>query len=272
MITGRTRLYAIVGDPIGHVRTPMVFNASFAERGIDAVCLAIQIASDDLAEGWRGLRAMQNLDGFIVTSPHKAAAAGLCDRLDGDGQHVGIVNAVRREPGGSFAGTLLDGRGFVAGLRAQGHDPAGKRIHLSGAGGAGRALAFALAEAGAAAITIHNRTSARAESLAAAVRAAYPACRLEPGRADPSGHGIVVNATALGLAPHDPLPVDIQKADPSALVAEVIMMPRTTRLLEEAAARGHRIHHGTHMLDGQLDLMMAYFGLASQVATGEVAP
>ena len=80
MITGTTRLYAIIGDPITHVRTPMAFNDYFLTRNIDAVCLPIHIGRDDLPSGWAGLKSIANLDGFIVTAPHKAESARLCDR------------------------------------------------------------------------------------------------------------------------------------------------------------------------------------------------
>lgn len=268
MITGTTRLYAIIGDPIAHVRTPMAFNAYFAEHGIDAVCVPVHIGREDLAEGWRGLRAQHNLDGFIITAPHKAEAARLSDRLTGDGLHTGVVNAVRREADGSFTATLLDGRGFVAGLRREGHEPAGRHIYLAGAGGAGTALSFALAASGAAAITIHNRTRAKAEALAGRVRAAYPACDVRLGSADASGHEIAVNATCLGLEPGDPLSFALDTVAPEALVADVIMMPKMTALLLAAEGRGHRIHQGTHMLDGQLGEMMDFFGMgrAAQAA------
>jgi shikimate dehydrogenase len=261
VITGTTRLYAIIGDPITHVRTPMSFNAYFAEHAIDAVCLPFHIDRDDLKRGWQGLSALINLDGFIVTAPHKQEAARLCDALVGDGRHVGVVNTVRREPDGTYCGTLLDGRGFVAGLKSKGHDPAGGRIYIAGAGGAGNALAFALAASGASAITIHNRTRTRAADLVDRVRRAYPALEVNLGSADASGHDIAVNATSLGLEPDDPLSFDLTTVPPRALVAEVVMMPKVTPLLRAAEARGHRIHYGTLMLEGQLDEMMSFFGL-----------
>ena len=262
MITGTTRLYAIIGDPVAHVRTPMAFNAYFAERTIDAVCLPFHIGRDALEDGWRGLRGLLNLDGFIVTAPHKAGAARLCDRLVADGKHVGVANTIRREADGSFTGTLLDGRGFVAGLSASGHDVVGKRVFMAGAGGAANALAFALADSGVSALTIHNRTRARAEDLVARVGAAYPACTVRLGTSDAAGHDIAVNATSLGLEPGDALSFDLASVDRGALVAEVVMMPHMTSLLLQAEARGHPVHSGTHMLDGQLGEMMEFFGLA----------
>jgi shikimate dehydrogenase len=263
MITGTTRLYAIIGDPIAHVRTPMAFNDYFSARNIDAVCVPVQIGRDDLPRGWAGLKSIINLDGFIVTAPHKAEAAALCDKLEGDAVHTRVVNAVRREPDGSFSGTLLDGRGFVSGLIKQGHQVKGRRLYTAGAGGAGTALAYALADAGAAALTIHNRTRSRAEKLVADVRAAYPDIEVRVGTADASRHDIVVNATSLGLKPDDGHAFDLASADPTALVAEVVMKPDMTPLLIAAEKRGHAIHFGIHMLESQLGLMMQFLGLNS---------
>ena len=262
MITGTTRLYAIIGDPIAHVRTPMAFNDYFNARYIDAVCLPVHIGRDDLPRGWAGLKSMLNLDGFIVTAPHKAESARLCDDLEGDGVYTQVVNTVRREADGRFVGTLLDGRGFVSGMKSQGHAVAGRRFYMAGAGGAGTALAYALADNGAAALTIHNRTRSKAEALVAGVAKAFPRCDARLGTADASGHDVVVNATSLGLKPDDPLSFDLASADPSALVAEVVMKPDMTPLLIAAKARGSAIHFGTHMLNGQLNLMMEFLGLS----------
>ena len=261
MITGTTRLYAIIGDPIAHVRTPMAFNDYFSARTIDAVCVPVHIVRDDLPRGWAGLQSMVNLDGFIVTAPHKAESAGLCDHLEGDGVHTKVVNTVRREPDGSLTGTLLDGRGFVSGLIKQGHEVKGRRFYMAGAGGAATALAYALADAGAAALTIHNRTRSNAERLARDVAAAYPCIDVRLGTADAAGHHIVVNATSLGLKPDDGHAFDLATADASALVAEVVMKPDMTPLLIAAEKRGHAIHFGIHMLNSQLDLMMQFLGL-----------
>lgn len=260
MITGTTRLFAIIGDPVAHVRTPMAFNDYFGARGIDAICVPIHIGRNDLPRGWAGLKSMVNLDGFIVTAPHKAEAAQLCDHVEGDGVYTRVVNTVRREADGTFTGTLLDGRGFIAGMTSHGHAIKGRRFYLAGAGGAGTALAYALAGHGAAAITIHNRTRWKAENLVAGVGEAFPNCDLRLGNANASGHDVAVNATSLGLHPDDPHSFDLSTVDPSALVAEVVMMPEMTPLLIAAKARGHVIHFGTHMLNGQLELMMQFLG------------
>jgi shikimate dehydrogenase len=267
VITGTTRLYAIIGDPISHVRVPMVFNDHFAANAIDAACVAIQVGRDDLSTGWAGLKSMRNLDGFIITSPHKAGAAELCDHLDRDGAHTGVVNTVRREADGSFTGTLLDGKGFVAGLQSAGHEIKGRRVYVAGAGGAGTALAFALAGSGAAALTIHNRTASKAQGLSERVAAAFTDCDVRHGSRDAGGHDIVINATSQGLAAGDEFSFDLESADKTALFAEVIMKPEFTPLLVAAKERGHRVHSGVHMLSGQLDLMMDFLGLSKRAGS-----
>jgi shikimate dehydrogenase len=262
MITGTTDLYAIIGDPVAHVRTPMAFNDYFAARNVDAVCVAVHILRDELPRGWAGLKSIVNLKGFIVTAPHKQESAELCDALVGDGAYTRVVNAVRREPDGRFVGTLLDGRGFVAGLKSRGHQVEGRRFYIAGAGGAGTALAYALAASGAAAITVHNRTRSRAEKLVAGVAGSFPACKVALGTADASGHDVAVNATSLGLQPDDGHSFDLGSADKASLVAEVVMKPEMTPLLIAAKERGHAVHFGTHMLNGQLELMLEFLGVS----------
>lgn len=260
-ISGRTRLYGILADPIAQVRTPQAFNALCAARGFDAVLVPFQVAPDDLATAVAGLRWLRSLGGLVVTVPHKRAMAALCDRLEPMGRLVGAVNAVRREADGSLLGENFDGRGFVAGLRAQGREPRGRRALLLGAGGAGAAIAFALAEAGVAELAIANRSAARGEALAAAVAAAFPGVAVRSAAAEGEGFDLLVNATSLGLRPEDPLPLPADSIPADALVAEVVMQPEVTALLRAAAARGAATHGGLHMLHGQLQAIAAFLGV-----------
>jgi shikimate dehydrogenase len=255
MITGKARIYAIIGDPIDHVRTPLVFNTRFEAGGHDAILVPLLVPLATLARTLDGLRTLGNFGGCVVTAPLKGPCAELCDVLEGNGRLAGAVNALRRDPDGRLVGDLFDGLGFVAGLRAHGIEPRGKRVFIAGAGGAGTALAFALAGEGAASLTLYNRTADKAEALAARVRDGFPRCEVRVGGADPSGHDIAVNATALGLVPGDPMPFDVARLEPPTIAAEVIMKPETTAMLEAAAARGCRIHQGKHMLDGQAALL-----------------
>jgi shikimate dehydrogenase len=257
MITGKTHLYGIIGHPIGHVRVPMTFNERFARDGIDAVSLPFDAAPERFADAIRGLRALENLGGFVVTAPHKQAMVALCDEVVGEAKLVGAVNTVRRDPDGRLIGDLFDGQGFVRGLLAHGHVLAGKRVFLNGAGGAGNAVAFALARAGVAAITIHNRTEARAADLVQRLARAYPKCTVATGPKDARGFDIAANATSVGLK-DDELSFDVSALTPSTLVAEVIMKPEKTALILAAEARGCPAQQGKHMLDYQMDLMFEF--------------
>ncbi len=258
MITGNTRLYAILADPVAQVRTPQALNEHFASIGEDAVLVPVHVAPDGLQAVLGGLRRMMNLAGFVVTVPHKITMAELCDELGPAARAIGSVNTVRRTPDGRLVGEMFDGTGFVGGLRRQGHDPAGQRVLLLGAGGAASAIAFALADAGARQVAVANRTRQRAETVVAHVHRALPQADIAVGDADPRGYDMVVNATSLGMRPDDPLPLDVARLDPQTLVAEIIMKPELTRLLEAARQRGCRIHYGRHMLDCQVDLMARF--------------
>ncbi|MHA7869032.1 MAG: shikimate dehydrogenase family protein [Salipiger thiooxidans] len=261
-ITGHTRLYGILADPVAQVKTPQVMAEVFTRHGVDGVLVPMQVAPDGLRQVVDGLRRMKNFGGFIATMPHKPAMLGLCDVIEGDGARIGALNCVRREDDGRMVGAMLDGIGFVTGLRQAGIDPSGRRILLAGAGGAASAIAFALAEAGAEALTILNRTAAKAEDLAARVAAAYPSCATSgTGTAgDVGGCDLIANATSAGLRAGDPLPLPVEALHAGQVVAEAIMEPAETRLLAEARARGATVHPGLPMLRCQIELMARHMG------------
>ncbi len=260
-ITGATHVYLHLAHPSAHARTPQVMNAEFARRGVDAVAVSADVAPGDLGGFARGLRGWRNLAGLSVTMPHKEALAAHVDELAGLAALIGAVNVVRREADGRLVAANTDGQGFVIGLREADHELAGRRVLLAGAGGAGRAVAFAVAGAGAAHLTIANRTAARAERLARDITTAYPAMTVAAGSPDPAGHDVVVNATSLGMRPGDPLPVWVGRLAPGTLVCDIVTRPERTRLLDEAAARGCVPHPGLPMLAGQVDLILEFLGL-----------
>lgn len=260
-ISGKTRLYGIIADPISHVRAPTLFNPKLAAAGIDAVVVPLHVAPADLPALFAGLRALRNFDGLFVTVPHKTAAAALCDALDDEARMTRAVNAIRRGADGAMRGAMFDGAGFVAGLRADGIEPSGLPAHLVGAGGAAVAIAFALTRAGVARLGLSNRSRAKAEELAARLWASFPGIPVEVTD-DPGDARLIVNATSLGLRADDPMPLDPARLVPSAVVADIIMDPAETRLLRAAAARGLKIHHGRHMLDHQARLLAEFLGMA----------
>ena len=266
MITGTTRIVGIIADPVAHVRTPQVMNAYFADRGVDAVMVPMHVPPDGVSSVLAAARQLRNLAGLIVTVPHKTRVVELCDDVCEQARLVGAANAIRRTADGQIVCDMFDGQGFLGGLLANGIDPRGQKVLLLGAGGAASAIAFSLAGRGASALTIANRTQEKARTLATRVAAAFPACRVMDGPPDPTGFDLVVNATSLGLKPDDPLPLDPNLLKPSMTVAEVVMKPERTALLEAAASKGCRVHLGRHMLDAQVRLLAEFLGLAPEGA------
>ena len=257
-ITGSTRLFAIVGDPIAQVRSPEMFNALFRAGDVDAVLVPIQVAAADLDEVLPRLQRLGNLGGMVITVPHKIAASRHVDVLLPNAQRVGAINAMARGVDGRWSGEMFDGHGFVAGLRAAGFEPRGRAVHLAGCGGAGRAVAHALGDAGARALTLFDVDPARSEALARQLASHHPGLSVDA--APLAACDLAVNATPLGMASGDPLPFDPDALPRSTWIADMVMKPEITPLLEAARRSGHPIHLGRHTLEHQVRLVARFFG------------
>jgi shikimate dehydrogenase len=259
-ISGKTRVFGCISDPISHVRAPSVFNPLFEKYGIDAVMVPLHVPPQGLDDAITGLRAMANFGGMAVTLPHKLAIMKHCDEIGRQGQLVGAVNFVAFDAQRRLIGDNCDGRGFVNGMLAAGYAVKGTEALMVGAGGAARAIAFSLADSGVKRLGIANRTEAKAVELADAVRAAYPNVPVEVCAVDPRGFETVINATSLGLNEADSLPLDPALLAPAQLMAEVIMNPVDTPILRAATAKGCRIHYGRPMFDHQVTIIAKLFG------------
>lgn len=260
-ISGATRVYALLGDPIAQVRAPALLNPVLARRGTDAVLIPVQVAPADLSQVGHALRQVANLHGMLVTVPHKAAALALADRVTDRARLAGSVNALRREPDGTWSADTFDGEGFVRGLVEAGHDPRGRRVCVVGAGGAGSAIAVALLDAGVAELRLVDTKPEALVALRHRLDAAYPGrvrAAPDPRLADAD---LAVNATPLGLRPGDPLPFPVAGLPPHAVVADIIMRPADTALLRAARGQGLRTHPGEPMLAHQLGFYLDFFGL-----------
>lgn len=260
-ITGQTRLLAIIGDPVAPLRSPALFNAAFAELGRDAVFVALHVPAGGLAAAWAGLAQIRNLDGLVITMPHKEAVVPLLAALGPTARLTGTVNTARRLPGGGWEGEMFDGEGFRDGLERAGHPPRGASVLQIGCGAAGRAIAFALARTGAARLTLHDAAPGRAQALSEALSRAYPSLSVTTAPPDPANHDIVLNATPLGLHDDDPLPLDPALLSPSQVVADVIPNPEMTKLIAAARALGCPTVTGRAMHEGQARLAAAYLGI-----------
>ena len=261
-VDGATKLIGIVGDPIAQVRSPAVWNALFRLNKVNAICVPMHVSPDALAPLLSGLRAVHNLIGMVVTIPHKAAAAKHAHLLTERAQKVGTANILRPMPDGRWEGDILDGLGFVRALAADGQSVEGRRALVVGAGGVGSAIAFALAEAGAAAVDVSDIDAARATALAQRI-SLLAGVRGDVVPATAAGYDLVVNGSPLGMKDGDPMPVDLTGLAASAIVGDVVIKAALTPVLAAAKALGCHVQAGAAMTDHQLAAMAAFLGFAS---------
>lgn len=247
--SGRTRLYPVVGDPIGQARSPAMMTRLFAAHGDDAIVVPMHVKSADLPPLFGALHGVRNLGGILVTVPHKRMAAELCAGATDRARFVGSVNVVRRQDAGWY-GDNTDGVGYLDGAAREGFDVAGKRALLVGCGGAGAAIALEILLRGVAQLAIHDLDAARRDEILAKLAHRFPG-KVLIGDADPSGFDLIANATPMGMHEGDPPPVDLVKLHPEQFVACVVTEPAVTPLIAAARARGCRTMTGAGMFDAQ---------------------
>ncbi|TWD75872.1 shikimate dehydrogenase [Variovorax beijingensis] len=258
-VTGTTRLYGLVGDPLTTAKSPELLNRLFFEQRADAVCIPFVVKDDGLPAFVTGARALGNLSGVLVTMPHKQRMLAFVDELHPTARQVGALNVIRCDKDGRWVGAIFDGLGCVLGMQWEGNHPANKSVLLVGAGGAGRAIAFAVASAGARALTIFDVDERRADELATSVAAAT-GCSTRSGPPDPDGFEIVINATPLGMNATDAMPVDPERLEPGSVVVDIINAPEPTPLCRAAHARGCRTQGGRPMHEGQALHALRFLG------------
>jgi len=255
LLNGASRVHYIVGDPIAQVKSPAGVTQVLHGRGHNAVVIPAHVAPAHLATWLKGVSLAQNVDGIIVTVPHKFASYDLCASTSERAAFLHTVNTQRRNPDGSWHGDMFDGLGFVEALRDQGGQPQGQRALLVGAGGAGSAIAHALVMAGVRELAIHDEDTLRRTTLVDRL-AGLSQCPVLHGSANPSGFDLIVNATPMGMKVTDPYPLDIEKIDATMFVGCVITAPVITPLIATARARGCKTVTGTEMFGRVRDLMV----------------
>ncbi|MES2958986.1 MAG: shikimate dehydrogenase [Pseudomonadota bacterium] len=261
-ISGSTRVFMILGDPVAQVRAPEQFNHLFARHGVDAVMVPLQVAPRHFAGFVREVFNAENVGGLLLTIPHKAAMLPLLDRCDRLGTLAQAVNAVRRNADGTIEGALFDGIGFVKGLDHFGVRQRGSRVLLVGVGGGGVAIAASLAERGVARLALYDLDASRSAAAAASLRRAWPECEvIVADSPDPAGFDTVINASPLGLKTDDPLPFDVARVDAHAVVVDILMKNQPTPLLRACRRRGVAAHPGYEMLIQQAPEYLDFFGL-----------
>jgi len=232
----------VLGWPVAHSRSPAMHNAALAALGLkDWYYQRLPAPPEVFAETVAGLPTA----GFVganVTIPHKEAALALADEATPDARAIGAANTLAFAPGGAVAASNTDAPGFLAALRAAGHDPAGQTALVLGAGGSARAVVYALREAGAARVVVWNRTGDRARALAT---------DLGVEAADrPIAAELLVNCTSVGLADGEfkELPVDADALGTYATVADLVYRAGGTGLVAQAQRRGCTVVDGLEVL------------------------
>lgn len=243
-ITGKARVAGVFGWPVGHSRSPLLHNHWLDRHGIDGAYIPLPTPPEDFAAAVRGVMAA-GFAGANVTIPHKEAAFALCDERDAAAERAGAVNTlVFRD--GRILGSNTDGYGFMENLRAHapGWRPGAGPAVLLGAGGAARAIAAALLDAGVPELVLVNRTAARAQALADALGGPVQVATEAPL----SGAALLVNTTSLGMTGQPPLDIDLTPLPAHAVVADAVYVPLETALITAARARGLAVVPGLGML------------------------
>ena len=243
-----TRYAGIIGYPLGHSVSPVFQQAAFDELGLDCSYERWPTPPDGLDERFRALRR-SDVVGANVTVPHKQAALGLVDEIDSVAARIGAINTVVRGEGGRLSGHNTDAEGFIRSLTVDaGFDPAGTEVAIVGAGGAARAVAFAVADAGATRITVLNRTEDRARQLAEEIikRSGTEASAVQLGAtSDSRGQrptfDLIVQCTSLGMRggpDEEGVPQIGTMISEATLVCDLVYNPLETPFLRFAKQRG----------------------------------
>ncbi|MFM0505626.1 shikimate dehydrogenase family protein [Paraburkholderia caffeinilytica] len=261
-IDGETKIVVIVGDPVAQAKSPELFNALFERYGVNAALVPLQVPPAKLGAVLDGLRGIVNLAGVVVIVPHKIAAAAYAADLSDAARQTGSVNCLRREMDGTWFGAMFDGIGFVKGLDACELIVRDKSVLLVGTGGAGAGVAHALVDAGVASLDLFDSNTESLQRLERALRSRGGTTLIRRSMpAAQAAHDFIVNATPCGMRANDPLPIDLTGAHPDAVVADLIMKPAQTRLLEDARARGLATHLGRYLLESSVETMAAFLRL-----------
>lgn len=269
IVSSRTKLCGVIGDPIEHSLSPIMHNAAFRELKLDYAYLAFHVPKELLKSAILGIAGL-GMAGLNITIPHKLEVMKYLDHIDEDALLIGAVNTVVNRDG-KLIGYNTDGIGALEALKRNGVQVKGKRIALLGAGGASRAVAFKLSES-AKSITILNRTKSRAVALAKTLgKNRDVEAKAEKLNDDNLGKtlseiDVLVNTTSIGMWPDIGVsPVKKSLLPRGLTVFDIVYNPVQTRLLSDACKRDCKVVEGVDML--------VYQGAAAfELWTGARAP
>lgn len=277
-INGHTKLYALIGSPVGHSGSPAMQNYSFEKLGLDCAYLAFDIPLEKTKDALDAFRTL-HVGGFNVTMPCKTEVARLVEHLSPAAELIGACNTVVVEEDGTMTGHNTDGVGFVRNLKEHGVEVKGQKIVLLGTGGAATAIAVQAALDGAAEIAIFNQKDefyANGEKTVEKLRKAVPGISsvsindlgdTELLREAIKNADILVNATRAGMSPlEDVIPVPEDVLRPELAVADVVYNPRETLLVRKAKEAGCRA------AVGGIGMLLWQGAAAFELFTGQEMP
>lgn len=247
---GETRLFPIIGDPVKYAESPARLTAALSDRGHNGLCIPMQVPEGDLNVVMSALSTTANVDGILVTMPHKSAAFAYCSTSSEVAGLLGVVSVMRRNSDGTWHGDMLDGLAFVKAQVDHGAHVNGARALLIGAGSAGSQIALALVEAGVRELVIHDANPLSVSTLVERL-AGLAATRVSAGPPDPAGSDLVFNATPMGMQSGDPVPINTALLT----VGDVIAGHGETPFIRTARDAGCSVATGVHMVKAEQDLM-----------------
>ncbi|HCH6633942.1 TPA: shikimate dehydrogenase [Clostridioides difficile] len=258
-ISGRTGLFALIGTPVGHSKSPVMYNYSFKKLYLDYRYLAFDITVDKIKEAILAIKTF-NIKGANVTMPCKSAVTEYMDELSPAARIIGACNTIVND-NGKLVGHITDGVGYVRNLKENGVEVKGKKITIMGAGGAATAIQVQCALDGAREISIFNAKDdfyKRAEQTVENIKKDVPECVVNLYDLEDTNKlyeeiessDILTNATLIGMKPYDN---ETNIKDTSVLrkdlvVTDVVYNPKKTKMIEDAEANGCKAIGGLGML------------------------
>jgi shikimate dehydrogenase len=263
----RFLLAGVMGDPVMHSRSPKLHNYWLAKYGLTGTYVPLAIRAEHLRAALRALPAL-GFSGCNLTIPHKEAALGIVDKLDPFARRIGAVNCVVVARDGSLKGHNHDGFGYIESVRDAQPDWRADTgpIVVIGAGGGARAVLVSLLDQGAREIRLVNRTLARGKALAGELGGPIRVLSWEEREPALEGAAMLINATNQGMLGEPPLDLALDRLPVSALVSDIVYIPRETALLAAARRRSNPTVNGLGMLLHQArPAFHAWFGIMPEV-------
>ncbi|MCK6257786.1 shikimate dehydrogenase [Fictibacillus sp. KIGAM418] len=242
------KLVGLIGYPVSHSMSPEMHNAAFQKSGLPFYYDKYEVHPDRLEEAIYNMRT-KGFAGWNVTIPHKQTIMPYLDKISDEAKKIGAVNTVLNE-NGKLIGYNTDGAGFVKGLIRHVHFPIEQaNVLIIGAGGASRAIGYALAQTAPKSIVIANRTMEKARDIQIeCLREHDKVMSLQEAAAVLSDFQIVINTTSIGMKNDGSTPIDLHHLAPGTVLSDIIYNPYKTAFLQEGEKRGAVIDNGVSML------------------------